>query len=56
VSVPMLIGTTSTKSELGYCVPAGAWAITVILNFEGMDPCITPPLPLMVLAREVAGD
>jgi len=56
VSVPMLIGTTSTKSELGYCVPAGAWAITVILNFEGMDPCITPLLPLMVLAREVAGD
>jgi hypothetical protein len=33
--VPILIGTASTRSDLGYAVPPGPWAIRVLLQLGG---------------------
>jgi len=52
VTVPMLIGTTSSKPELGYAVPPGAWALVVTLHFEGVGSRSTPPLALTITPRE----
>jgi hypothetical protein len=35
--VPVLIGTASTRSDLGYAVPPGPWAIRVPLQLGGGD-------------------
>jgi hypothetical protein len=37
VVVPVLVGTASFSPTLGYTVPAGQWAIRVVLDLEGGD-------------------
>ena len=37
VVVPVLVGTASVAPELGYVVPAGEWAIQVVLDIEEGD-------------------
>ena len=34
VVVPVLVGTASVSPDLGYVVPAGEWAIQVVLDLE----------------------
>jgi hypothetical protein len=48
VEVPLLIGTASSRAELGYCVPAGSWAINVRLTFETIGEFVTPDFPLEI--------
>jgi hypothetical protein len=33
--IPLLIGTASTKPELGWAVPPGPWAVRVVLSYDG---------------------
>src|ERR1035437_3496930 len=54
--IPMLVGTTASKPELGYCVPVGSWALVVRLKFEDVGEFLTAPLPLKVIAREASRD
>jgi hypothetical protein len=46
-SVPLLIGTASTTSELGYAVPAGRWSFDAIVDLDS-GTYRTAPLPLTV--------
>jgi hypothetical protein len=50
VDVPLLVGTASTNSHLGYCVPPGHWAIDVSLNLVGRGDFRSPLLPIDVVA------
>jgi hypothetical protein len=64
VVVPVLVGTASFSPDLGYVVPAGKWAIQVILELEdenatgwdrgtgrpGRRRVRTPLLPITVTA------
>lgn len=50
--IPLLIGTASTASRLGYSIPAGSWGIQATLTL-GPQPRIsprrrTPVLPLTI--------
>jgi hypothetical protein len=45
--VPVLVGTTSIRPELGYAVPPGEWAATVTLGLAEQTVS-TPPLPITV--------
>jgi hypothetical protein len=54
VRIPLLIGTASSRSRLGYTVPPGEWGIQVTLTL-GPDPRDsprrrTPILPLTITA------
>ena len=60
VVVPVLVGTASLLPELGYAIPAGEWAIQIVLELEEGDGegrhsslterrrLRTPPLPITV--------
>ena len=62
VVVPVLVGTASISPDLGYAVPAGEWAIQMVLELEdenaagwrrgtdrpGRRRFRTPPLPITV--------
>jgi hypothetical protein len=50
VDVPLLVGTASTNSLLGYCVPPGRWSIEVSLNVKDRGPFRSPLLPIDVIA------
>jgi len=56
VNVPMQIATTSSRPELGYAIPAGAWALRVPLEFEGVGRFVTPLLALTITARDAAAN
>jgi hypothetical protein len=43
-----LVGTASVLPELGYSVPPGQWAMTVVLTLEGREEVRTPELPLTI--------
>jgi hypothetical protein len=54
VRIPLLVGTASSRPELGYAVPPGEWGIQVTLKL-GQDPRSpllrrTPILPLTITA------
>jgi hypothetical protein len=46
--VPMLVGTASVKHDLGYSVPAGAWAVQVELQLDDGRRLRTPLLRITV--------
>jgi hypothetical protein len=48
IAVPLLVGTASIDSTLGYAVPAGLWAMEADLDF-GDNKRRTPLLPLSVV-------
>lgn len=48
VSIPLLVGTASTASRLGYAVAPGRWEIEVPVVIEGRGTFRTPPLPLVI--------
>jgi hypothetical protein len=54
VSIPLLVGTTSSVRTLGYAVPPGAWAIEVPIKIEGSGQFRTPLLPILVLEPEIS--
>lgn len=49
--IPILVGTASSRGELGYAIPPGEWSFgaTVTLR-SGMFR--TPPLPLTIVTRD----
>ena len=48
VVIPLLVGTASGLPELGYAIPAGDWAVRVILELEDGGYLRTPLLPITV--------
>ena len=50
VTLPMLVGTASSRPRLGFAVPPGRWAIEVPLSFQERGRVRTPLLPLTVVA------
>jgi hypothetical protein len=51
--VPILVGTASYRSDLGYNVPPGQWGVTADLRFgDGRSPdVLMPVLPITVVQR-----
>jgi hypothetical protein len=52
VSIPLLVGTTSSVRLLGYAVPPGSWAIEVPIQIEGRGKFRTSLLPILILPSE----
>jgi hypothetical protein len=52
VSIPLLIGTTSTVKSLGYTIPPGRWAIEIPIQLEGRGRFRTPRLPILITAAQ----
>jgi hypothetical protein len=48
VSIPLLVGTTSSVRSLGYAIPAGSWAIEVPIQIEGRGTFRTSLLPILI--------
>jgi hypothetical protein len=48
VSIPLLVGSTSSVRSLGYAVAPGPWAIEVPIQIEGRGTFRTPHLPILV--------
>ena len=48
VAIPLLVGTASTVSRLGYALPPGRWELEVHVTLEGRGKLRTPPLPLVI--------
>jgi hypothetical protein len=48
--IPLLIGTSSSRSELGYAVPPGEWAVSADLSLEDGRVLRTPPMPITLTA------
>ena len=46
--VPLLVGTGSRSPELGYAIPAGAWAVQATLMLENGRWVRTPMLPITI--------
>jgi hypothetical protein len=46
--IPLLIGTSTSRPELGYAVPPGQWAVSVDLTLEDGRVLRTPPMTLTV--------
>jgi len=46
--VPLLVGTASLKSYLGYAVPPGHWMIDALISIEGIGVRRIPPLPIFI--------
>lgn len=44
--IPVLIGTASSGTGLGYALPPGRWQVVVWLPLPGGEPLPSPPLPL----------
>lgn len=51
-TVPLLVGTASFKPQLGYALPAGAWAIEAVVNVEGRGIRRLPSLSLTIIPRD----
>jgi len=51
VTVPLLVGTTSFKRELGYAVPSGEWMIDAVVDLGEQGRFRTPPFPIFIGAR-----
>lgn len=47
-SIPMLVGTAGSSPNIGYTVPAGKYAVQVVLELEDGRVMLTPPLPVTV--------
>ena len=52
VSIPLLIGTTSSVRSLGYAIPPGSWAIEVPIQIEGRGKFRTSHLPTLILSSQ----
>jgi hypothetical protein len=52
VSIPLLVGTTSSVRSLGYAIPPGSWAIEVPIQIEGRGKFKTPLLPILILPSD----
>ena len=52
VSIPLLVGTASTATRLGYALPPGRWEIEVPVSIEDRGTFRTPPLPLVITPSE----
>jgi hypothetical protein len=50
ISIPLLIGTSSSVSRLGYVIPPGHWAIEVDLDVYDRGRLRTPLFPVSVVA------
>ena len=48
VTIPVLVGTTSSVRSLGYAIPPGRWAIDVLIQIEGKEMFRTSLLPLQI--------
>jgi hypothetical protein len=48
VRIPLLVGTASYRSELGYTVPPGPWQLTAPLRLTDGRQLVTPPLELTI--------
>jgi hypothetical protein len=47
--IPLLVDTASALPDLGYAIPAGDWAVRVILELEDGSYLRTPLLPITVM-------
>jgi hypothetical protein len=45
--IPLLIGTASTKPELGWAVPPGPWAVRLVLSHDGESAVRLLPLDIV---------
>jgi hypothetical protein len=45
--IPLLIGTASTKPELGWAVPPGPWAVRLVLSHDGEAAVRLLPLEIV---------
>jgi hypothetical protein len=48
IEIPLLVGTSSSRPELGGHIPPGEWATDVILEIEAQGRRRTPLLPVVV--------
>lgn len=48
--IPLLVGTASGVSELGYAIPPGNWALDAVLQLQA-GSFRTPPLPMTIVER-----
>jgi hypothetical protein len=48
VRIPVLIGTASFTSELGYAIPPGVWHLTAPMDFADGRHLLTPALELTI--------
>jgi hypothetical protein len=52
VSIPLLVGTTSSLRSLGYAIPPGSWAIDVPIQIEGRGKFRTSQLPILIQSSQ----
>jgi hypothetical protein len=45
--IPLLVGTASTKPELGWAVPPGPWAVRLVLSYDGESAVRVFPLEIV---------
>ncbi len=45
--IPLLVGTASTKPELGWAVPPGPWAVRLVLSYDGEAAVRLLPLQII---------
>lgn len=50
VRIPVLVGTASYTSELGYAIPPGTWHLTAPMNLADGRRLVTPALELTITA------
>jgi hypothetical protein len=50
-TVPLLVGTASFKSRLGYAMPPGEWMVDAIVETQILGKRRTPLQPLQIIAR-----
>lgn len=48
VTIPLLVGTSSFRSELGYAVPPGAWTARALIECSDHRRYLTPQIPIEV--------
>lgn len=48
VHIPLLVGTASFTTDLGYTIPAGAWQLTAPMDLEDGRHLVTPPMEFTV--------
>ena len=48
VTIPVLVGTTSSVRSLGYAIPPGRYTIDVLIQIEGKAKFRTSPLPIEI--------
>jgi hypothetical protein len=45
--IPLLVGTASTKPDLGWAVPPGPWGVRVVLSHDGESAVRLLPLEIV---------